>query len=70
MFKQMMIQRNIELQLQALELIEQKYGITPQSFIPHGPSSSTSTSETKAQISDERKQTSDLEDTVMEEVIK
>lgn len=29
-----MTQRNVELQLQALELIEQKYGITPQSFIP------------------------------------
>lgn len=30
----MMTQKNIELQLQALELIEQKYGITPQLFIP------------------------------------
>lgn len=30
-----MIQRNVELQLQALELLEQKYGITPESFIPH-----------------------------------
>lgn len=30
----MMVQRNVELQLQALELIERKYGITPQSFIP------------------------------------
>lgn len=29
-----MVQRNVELQLQALELIERKYGITPQSFIP------------------------------------
>ncbi|RZC36803.1 ARL2 Bind BART domain containing protein [Asbolus verrucosus] len=34
MFKRMMTQRNVELQLQALELIEQKYGITPQSFVP------------------------------------
>lgn len=34
MFKRMMVQRNVELQLQALELIERKYGITPQSFIP------------------------------------
>lgn len=33
-FKRMMTQRNVELQLQALELIEQKYGITPESFIP------------------------------------
>lgn len=30
----MMVQRNVELQLQALELIERKYGITPESFIP------------------------------------
>lgn len=30
----MMAQRNVELQLEALELIEQKYGITPESFIP------------------------------------
>lgn len=34
MFKRMMTQRNVELQLQALELIERRYGITPQSFIP------------------------------------
>lgn len=29
-----MTQRNVELQLQALELLEQKYGITPESFKP------------------------------------
>lgn len=34
MFKRMMTQRNVELQLQALELIERKYGIMPQSFVP------------------------------------
>lgn len=34
MFKRMMTQRNVELQLEALELIEKKYGITPESFIP------------------------------------
>lgn len=34
MFKRMMTQRNVELQLEALELIERKYGITPQSFVP------------------------------------
>ncbi|XP_066153017.1 cilia- and flagella-associated protein 36 [Euwallacea fornicatus] len=34
MFVRMMTQRNVELQLQALDLIEKKYGITPQSFIP------------------------------------
>lgn len=30
-----MAQKNVELQLQALELLEQKYGITPESFKPH-----------------------------------
>ncbi|GLV33265.1 uncharacterized protein CBL_08433 [Carabus blaptoides fortunei] len=35
MFKRMMTQKNIELQLQALQLIEQKYGITPQLFQPN-----------------------------------
>ncbi|XP_065169006.1 cilia- and flagella-associated protein 36 isoform X1 [Atheta coriaria] len=34
MFKRMMTQRNVELQLQALELIERKFGRTPESFIP------------------------------------
>nr|XP_022914047.1 cilia- and flagella-associated protein 36 [Onthophagus taurus]XP_022914048.1 cilia- and flagella-associated protein 36 [Onthophagus taurus] len=34
MFRRMMTQRNVELQLQALELIEQKYGITPNVFVP------------------------------------
>lgn len=29
----MMIQTNLELQLQALNMIEQKYGLTPASFI-------------------------------------
>lgn len=29
-----MTQKNVELQLQALELLEQKYGITPESFKP------------------------------------
>ncbi|XP_049961667.1 cilia- and flagella-associated protein 36 [Schistocerca serialis cubense] len=33
-FKRMMIQKNLELQLQALEMIQQKYGITPQSYLP------------------------------------
>lgn len=29
-----MTRKNVELQLQALELIQRKYGITPQSFVP------------------------------------
>ncbi|VEN52549.1 unnamed protein product [Callosobruchus maculatus] len=36
MFKKMMTRRNVELQLEALELIERKYGITPDSFVPKG----------------------------------
>nr|CAH7729829.1 unnamed protein product [Callosobruchus chinensis] len=36
MFKKMMTRRNVELQLEALELIERKYGITPDSFVPRG----------------------------------
>merc|ERR1719410_1721471 len=33
-FKRMMIQKNIELQLQALELIQQRYGVLPDSLQP------------------------------------
>ncbi|XP_068249619.1 cilia- and flagella-associated protein 36 [Palaemon carinicauda] len=33
-FKRMMIQKNLELQLQALELLQQKHGIIPESCIP------------------------------------
>ncbi|XP_045609982.1 cilia- and flagella-associated protein 36 [Procambarus clarkii] len=33
-FKRMMIQKNIELQLQALEIMQQRYGIIPESFMP------------------------------------
>ncbi|XP_078035874.1 cilia- and flagella-associated protein 36 [Augochlora pura] len=32
-FKRMMTQKNLELQLQALNMIEQKYGLTPASFV-------------------------------------
>ncbi|KAK7074745.1 Cilia- and flagella-associated protein 36 [Halocaridina rubra] len=33
-FKRMMIQKNLELQLQALELLQQRYGIIPESCVP------------------------------------
>lgn len=33
-FKRMMIQKNIELQLQALELLQQRYGVLPDSLQP------------------------------------
>ncbi|KAK9687409.1 The ARF-like 2 binding protein BART [Popillia japonica] len=63
MFKRMMTQKNVELQLQALELIEQKYGVTPAVFLPdkevaHG--SQTRTPEKKK---------SSLEDKILEEVL-
>lgn len=63
MFKRMMTEKNVELQLQALELIEQKYGVTPAAFLPdievaHG--SQTKTPEKKKSV---------LEDKIMEEVI-
>jgi len=46
-FKRMMIQKNIELQLQALELLQQKYGILPESLKPSkdGTKKTKSTSE-------------------------
>lgn len=33
-FKRMMVQKNIELQLQALELLQQRYGVLPESLQP------------------------------------
>lgn len=35
-FHRMMIQKNLELQLQALELLQKKYGIVPESFVSDG----------------------------------
>jgi hypothetical protein len=54
-FKQMMIQKNVQLQLQALEMIQQRCGITPQSFLPSDGEENLQTEE---------------ESRVMEEVIK
>lgn len=71
MFKRMMTQRNVELQLQALELIEQKYGVTPQSFIPHKNTEPHVTGETKVEISpDTHDKPMAMEEEIMEEVIK
>ncbi|CAH1116579.1 unnamed protein product [Phaedon cochleariae] len=63
MFKRMMTQRNVELQLQALELIERKYGITPESFIPK---SKKNVRETPITIEIEK--TPNLENEIMEEI--
>lgn len=63
MFVRMMTERNVELQLQALELIERKYGITPQSFVPK-----KGETESSATVVVERE--SKLEKEILEEVAK
>ncbi|KAK5647859.1 hypothetical protein RI129_002751 [Pyrocoelia pectoralis] len=70
MFKRMMTQRNVELQLQALELIEQKYGIMPESFIPHKTHNRHITGQTEAEIVLKDKEKVALEEEIMEEVVK
>ena len=64
-FKRMMVQKNIELQLQALELLQQKYGVLPDSLKP--------TSKIKSQGSIKRADSSseeeeDNEKKIMEEI--
>lgn len=59
-----MTQRNVELQLQALELIEQKYGITPQSFTVK--THEDNVRETPVTV----EKTSDFENEVLDEVKK
>eukprot|EP00095_Tigriopus_kingsejongensis_P011265 maker-scaffold526_size146413-snap-gene-0.21 protein:Tk11265 transcript:maker-scaffold526_size146413-snap-gene-0.21-mRNA-1 annotation:"coiled-coil domain-containing protein 104" len=58
-FKRMMIQKNIELQLQALELLQQRYGVLPLSLTP---SESTEAPEEATEDDSEKK--------LMEEVTK
>ncbi|KAB0791125.1 hypothetical protein PPYR_02925 [Photinus pyralis] len=70
MFKRMMTHRNVELQLQALELIEQKYGVMPESFIPHKSHYRHITGQTEAEIVLKDQEKGDLEEEIMEEVIK
>ncbi|CAG9859991.1 unnamed protein product [Phyllotreta striolata] len=69
MFKKMMTQRNVELQLQALELIERKYGITPQSFVPKERAGRENAGVTR-EIPVTVEKSSRLETDVMEEVSK
>lgn len=52
----MMTQRNVELQLEALELIERKYGITPQSFVPKKKDDKVETAVTIEKSSDFEKE--------------
>lgn len=64
----MMSQKNIELQLEALELIERKYGKTPQSYVPR-----TSNDDEAIDLDDlpkKRNKTPDIEDKIKEEVAK
>lgn len=63
-----MTQRNVELQLQALELIEKKYGITPQSFVPKDRNENENIRQIPVTI--EKPSSSALEKDVMEEVTK
>lgn len=63
MFKRMMTQKNVELQLQALELIEQKYGITPAVFMPDKDVAHGSQAKTP------EKKKSNFESEIMEEVV-
>jgi len=60
-FKQMMIQKNIELQLQALELLQQRYGVLPFSLQP-GDKKETKDDE---RVEDEDENEDQNEDTVM-----
>lgn len=59
-----MSQKNIELQLQALELIEKKYGKTPESYVPNDDKPIIPQSPKKIL------KTPVIEETVMEEVSK
>jgi len=62
-FKRMMIQKNIELQLQALELLQQKYGVLPDSLKPTGKVKSSIKREDSSS-----EEENDSEQKVMEEV--
>ncbi|KAH1000923.1 cilia- and flagella-associated protein 36 [Dendroctonus ponderosae] len=66
MFVRMMTERNVELQLQALELIERKYGITPQSFVPKGGEAEPQPESASVIVERESK----LEREILEEVAK
>ncbi|KAL3288909.1 hypothetical protein HHI36_003354 [Cryptolaemus montrouzieri] len=70
MFKRMMTQRNVELQLQALELIERKYGIMPQSFIPNKKQAHATVENLSHNVQNEVKITENLEKTILTEVAK
>ena len=60
-----MAQRNVELQLQALELIQQKYGRTPDLFIPQR---ATEESAPPEDIKNHIGKSSELEREILEEV--
>lgn len=64
-FKRMMIQKNIELQLQALELLQQKYGVLPASLRPGGDDGKQKTKKKVTIVEGD-----DSEAKVMEEVVR
>lgn len=70
MFKRMMCQKNVELQLQALELIERKYGITPQSFMQNDDNHVVVEVNGKNKMPKRNAKTPIAEDKIMEEVVK
>ena len=67
MFQHMMSQKNIELQLQALELIEHKYGITPKVFVTDNVEEIDTPEDTEAEITPK---VSTLEKEILNEVAK
>lgn len=66
MFKRMMIQKNIELQLQALELLQHRYGVLPSSLQPTASESVAGKAAKKVKIVE----LSENEENVMKEVAK
>jgi len=66
-FKRMMIQKNIELQLQALELLQTKYGVLPESLKPN---KKVKSAVKRADSSSEEEDQEDRELKVMAEVKK
>lgn len=70
MFKRMMTQRNVELQLQALELIEKKYGILPQSFVPSKKETDVHIESLPQETPSISGKTKDIEKVILNEVAK
>ncbi|XP_044746894.1 cilia- and flagella-associated protein 36 isoform X3 [Coccinella septempunctata] len=70
MFKRMMTRRNIDLQLQALELIERKYGKLPQSLILSQKETDVRVESQHKEICPKSGETEDIEKVILDEVAK